>query len=94
MTTIQKYPLKTTGENEVQLPIGAQILHAGIDHQGSLSIWAMVDMEKPLESRGIFVAGTGLGIPDDGLCHIESCVQGRCVWHVFSRVNDNQQPTT
>ena len=87
MTTIHKYPLAYTGENEVQMPTGAEIIHAGPDPKGALCIWAKVDADKPLEPRGIFVAGTGLGIPDDGLHHLGSCVCGSFVWHIFSRQN-------
>jgi hypothetical protein len=87
MTTIHKYELKNTAENEVLMPAGAEIIHAGPDHKGALCIWAKVDADKPMEPRGIFVAGTGLGIPDDGLQHLGSCVCGSFIWHVFSMAN-------
>ena len=89
MKTIHKYPLKYTGENEIHIPLGAEIIHAGTDPEGVLCVWAKVDLDQQeLESRGIFVAGTGLGLPDDELRHLASCVCGSFVWHVFSRVTE------
>jgi hypothetical protein len=89
MKAIHKYPLAYTGENEIPMPLGAEIIHAGTDPKGALCVWAKVDLDQPeMEPWGIFVAGTGLGLPDYELHHLASCVCGSFVWHVFSRMND------
>lgn len=65
MRAIHPYPifLTGTGTETLQLPAGAQILSVQLQ-QGAAQLWALVDPAAPLESREIYVAGTGHPLPE------------------------------
>jgi hypothetical protein len=83
MKTIYKYPIKITDEQEIQMPAHANVLHVGLDPQGTPCLWAMVDTAKPMEPVSVLVVGTGNPMPFEPLRHVGSFVQGPFVWHVF-----------
>ncbi|WP_411753273.1 hypothetical protein [Serratia sp. (in: enterobacteria)] len=78
--TIFKYKWADT----VQVPIGAEILHA--DFQGTdLMFWALVDPDAELESRTLILVPTGhITVPDElNMRYINTVFQGQYVWHLF-----------
>lgn len=82
MKTIWKFPLiLTNSPQSIEMPSGAAIIRFGI--QGSIpSIWAVVNPDKPLESRVFHIRGTGHCI-ESGLHYIGSCEDDPFVWHIF-----------
>lgn len=58
MNTIYKYPLHVADIQEVKLPAGATPLTVEVQH-GSLCLWAFVDTNASLETRTIYMYGTG-----------------------------------
>jgi hypothetical protein len=86
MITIHKYQLETVGEQTIDLPSGAVILHVGLDCDKTLCFWAMVDNKETVMVRTPFyIIGTGHPWPtvDEGVHHIGSVVIGRLVLHVL-----------
>ena len=83
MNTIYKYPIKITEAQEITMPQGAKVLHAGLDPQGTPCVWAMVDTRNEPEPMSILVYGTGnpMGYTPDK--HVSSFTHGPFVWHVF-----------
>jgi len=63
--TIYKYELEVFNEQELTLPVGAEIL--SIQTQGNAAkLWALVDVEaKNVKPYTIFMFGTGHTIPED-----------------------------
>lgn len=82
MNTIYKYPIEIVSIQTLELPVGAVIVHAGLDPQGTPCLWAKVDNKAPVEPRHIIVAGTGHCLTEY-LLHVGSFVQNDYVWHVF-----------
>lgn len=63
MKTIYKYPLKHSGRQTVEMPLGACIL--SVQPQRDIpTIWALVETENPLMSRSFYVTGTGHEVPE------------------------------
>lgn len=83
MRTIYKYPIKITDEQEIPMPADAEVLHVGLDPQGTPCLWAMVETDKPVEPVSVLVFGTGGPVAFESLRHVGSFVQISCVWHVF-----------
>lgn len=91
MTTIWKFPFPVTDTVAIDMPVGASIL-AHLEparlEQGEhgLVLWAVVDPDKPTETRVFHVVGTGNPMPDGTLNYIGSTLAGPFVWHVFERL--------
>ena len=64
------------------MPEGAEILHVG-DQNGTITIWALVDVETEFLYREFIIVGTGQQIPYDKYTHIGTVFQGSFVWHIF-----------
>jgi hypothetical protein len=82
MKTVWKFPIKIEDHQQVTMPVGAEIIHVGLDPMREPCMWACVNDEAPLVDRTIYVSGTGgpiLGNP----VHRGSFVQNRFVWHVW-----------
>jgi hypothetical protein len=80
---IYKYPLAVTDCQQIEMPVGAKVLHADMQN-GRLCLWAMVDVAAPMGQRVFFVIGTGHdfgGLSADQ--HIATVQDGALVWHVF-----------
>ncbi len=87
MTTIYKYPLDLTEEQQVPMPSGAEVLTVQ-DQGGSLVLWAKVDPSARLIGRRIFCHGTGHTMqpkPSGFEMRYIATVQQRSglVWHFF-----------
>jgi hypothetical protein len=88
MKKIYKYPIEITDEQEIQIPLGSEIMHAGLDPLGNPCIWVMVDVnECQSESVTVFVVGTGHPMPHSYNCYAGTFVHGPFVWHVFLCLN-------
>lgn len=83
MKTIYKYKIEILDEQNISMPLGAKIIHAGLDPQGQTCVWALVDTNLKTEYREIYVRGTGHDINND-FAHVGSFVSGQFVWHVFT----------
>lgn len=92
MTTVFKYPLTTStrhGHNvtdrlTLTLPKAAEIVHVGLDPNGTPCLWAVVDTKVGTEKVTVLTVGTGHPLPDDTDKHLGSFTQGPFVWHVFT----------
>ena len=83
MRTIYKYPIEITDSQEIEMPISAEPIHAGLDPQGTPCVWAKVRTDNKKDSVTIYVVGTGNPIPRMARKHIGSFNQGPFVWHIF-----------
>lgn len=90
MNSIWKYKIETTDYQEIEMPIGAQILCVQIQH-GEPHIWAIVNTGAEKEKRIFQIYGTGNPFSRFGknLLYIGTYQigQGDFVFHVFE---DNQ----
>ena len=81
---IWKYPLAKTVYNEVKMPVGAKLLHVGM--QGSqITLWAAVDPEAKLCYREFMMQGTCQEenpVIHDAV-HLGTVFDGGYVWHIF-----------
>lgn len=74
---------------KIKMPVGAKILHAGMQGNG-MFIWAMVDDTQPEETRRFITLPTGMAIADDllgDLVHISTVQAPPYVWHVFEVID-------
>lgn len=83
MKTIYKYPIEITDSQEIEMPINAEAIHAGLDPQGTPCVWATVRTDNKKEDVTIYVVGTGNPVPVMARRHVGSFNQGPFVWHVF-----------
>jgi len=87
-TAVWKFPVKIDDIIEIEMPVGAEVLHFDVQpdgFRGQPCIWARVDPEAPKEVRKFRFAGTGHGLEDEVGKHVGSCqmMEGRLVWHLF-----------
>lgn len=83
MKTIYKYPIEIIDSQVIEMPINAEVIHAGLDPQGAPCVWATVRPDNKSEPVAVFVVGTGNPIPERARQHVGSFNQGPFVWHVF-----------
>lgn len=85
MQTVYKYLIDTERENIVEMPYGGKVLDVGMDYAGNWCIWALVEIENPLESRVFVACKTGEKI-EGKLSYIGTVVMGMNSWHIFEKV--------
>lgn len=86
MTTIWKYALVRESIHMMRLPVGAVVLHVGLDPQEKLSLWAVLDPNQQETSMRTFhIIGTGHDVPAGG-GYLGTVRQGPFMWHVFEQV--------
>jgi hypothetical protein len=84
MQTVHKYPIEIIAEQEISMPFGAKVIHAGLDPQGNPCVWAEVESTNTPEPVRLFVVGTGHTMPDEAATHVGSFVHDSFfMWHVF-----------
>lgn len=83
--TIWKFPLIIQRFTSIQAPVGAKIIHVGIDPTGEPCVWAEVNAENDMQEIKLCVVGTGQLKPSEAKDHLASFVQGPFVWHVYLR---------
>lgn len=87
MKTVWKFPIDIQSERqEIMAPAPAEILHAGLDPDGTPCIWVYVDTSLPNTTRTIVVTGTGHLVPAELTPdhHVGSFTHGPFVWHVWA----------
>ena len=86
--TIWKYTLNSQTVQEVQMPQGAEILHAGVQHN-EINIWVMVDLDAQNEVRKIAVYGTGHSMLKNSHKYIGTVqlAGGTFIFHVFEIID-------
>ena len=84
MIMIYKYPIEITDEQEIDMPRGAKILHAGLDPLLMPCIWVKVNTTREPEKRTIYVAGTGNPMYVDSHNYVSTFNHENFVWHVFT----------
>lgn len=92
MRTIHKQHLKTEDYQTIEVPLGFEIIHVGVQH-GEPTIWYECDTEMPIQIIEILCFGTGFKLPDSGtpdgaVKHIGSFVTNDdfCVWHFYQKL--------
>lgn len=83
MRTIWKFRFEITDWQKVEMPSGAQVLHAGLDNFGSPCLWAIVDPSAPISPVEVRVIGTGNPMPEEHLHHVGTFNVSPFIWHVF-----------
>jgi hypothetical protein len=80
---IWKYDLGSTTTRDHDLPVGAKLVHAGLDPAGKLCVWMEVDNEYvDTETHTFGVFDTNLPIPDEWT-YCDSVHVGTFVLHVY-----------
>lgn len=82
MITIHKYKLEITDRQTLAMPAGAHVLSAGIDPQGAMCLWALVDDTAPHQDRVVAICGTGHPVPF-GFRFVGTVVSAPFVWHIL-----------
>lgn len=86
MLTIHKFELFRVDSQSVYMPDGAEVISAGLDPQGRLSIWAAVDTSSNMVARCFYVFGTGNPIIQAPMEFVATVVENEFVWHIFEAV--------
>ena len=85
MRRIYKYELEITDKQDVEMPLGAQML--SVQMQGDkLCVWALITTGREQEVRHIEIYGTGRDIGNENqmnIFHRGTVQDGGLVWHVF-----------
>lgn len=85
MRTIYKYVLQVTDLQNVEMPKGAQILCVQVQY-GFPCIWALVDPDKPTETRSVITIGTGHNFNQEDYAYVGTyqLQEGKLVFHVYA----------
>lgn len=88
MRVVHKFqvPFATEGGDFLLLPVGARVVHVGIDpaERGRPAIWVELDPSLPPSQRHQFRAyGTGRDVPDGWHYKGTAIHDGQLVWHVY-----------
>lgn len=83
---IWKFKIEFTGLQQIEMPFGAKILTAQMQH-GKLCIWALCEPSNEQEPRTIAICGTGHSAPSDINQYVATIQtdDGAWVWHVFAK---------
>ena len=89
---IFKWTLRIDGWQEIEMPIGSQILSMQIQNENP-QLWALVDEKNATEKRSFITVGTGQEIPVDVVDYIGSyqIENGSLVFHVFEQITEQQK---
>jgi len=85
--TIWKFPIKSIGNDALEMPLGASVLTVQVQNEIPV-IWARVDPEQPKVRRRVWIAVTGgrIELPvieDSDYIGTFQLHDGRFVGHVF-----------
>ncbi len=83
MKTVWKFPFAITRDQPIDLPARAEVLHVGLDPEGTPCLWARVDSDAPKVEHSLHISGTGHPVPDGDNKHLGSFNHGPFVWHVW-----------
>jgi hypothetical protein len=85
---IYKYKITESEDIQVEMPKGAQILHADIMSNG-MHVWALVNPKHKLKKKTFRVIATGQEISDYDKKHyhyIKTMIDGIFVWHLYELI--------
>lgn len=84
MKTIYKYMIELDDpEIMVSLPVGAKVIHVGVQYSGEVHFWVELTPSSPdYENRTFRIYGTGHPIPD-GHTHQGTVLDRQFVWHLY-----------
>ena len=95
MITIYKYELKAIDLQQVEMPVGAQILSVGTTVIGEvitrdvLCLWAKVNTDNIKEARSFLICGTGHKLITEAAKFLGTTfMDNESVWHIFEVSND------
>jgi len=88
---IYKYPVVVVGINTIEMPIGAEVISAGIDPRtNDICIWVEIDVGNLmiLEDRKILLMMTGVPLEEPVILNrfIGTVVRGWFVAHIYTLV--------
>lgn len=85
--TVWKYELDVTDEQKIELPVGAKLLHVGVQ-RGKPCLWAEVNPDAATAEHTIITVGTGHRLPDTNVEHVGTylLLDGDFVGHVYQEV--------
>lgn len=84
MRTVYRYPLLVTDVQTITGP-GLSRVIAVDNRRGELEAWAEVDDAQPVDSRRVYVVGTGNPrMHDSDADYIGHVIDGPFVWHVYA----------
>lgn len=90
MKTIWKYPIPTTRDFDLDLPVGAKILTVHTQ-KDSPKIWVLIDPDMGSENRKFIIKPTGYSYFDSkNLRYIGTFFLGNesLVWHLFEIIKE------
>lgn len=81
MKTIYKYPLQVADEQQIEMPMDAQLLDIQVQNS-KIVLWALVNTDNSMCKRTLIMRGTGhkVGYPGPYIATIQ---YGALVLHVF-----------
>jgi hypothetical protein len=84
MKVIYKYQVDL-GTHEIEMPKGADILHADVMGVGKMFIWALVNPKHKLKKRKFTIFATGQEIDYDKkhYHYIKTMICDGYVWHLY-----------
>lgn len=93
MTTIWKYEVfPIDNMQSFDMPAGAEIVDFGLDPQGALCFWALVNTEARLVERHVWCVGTGWPLEECGIAqevvYVGRANNGPYVWHLIEEVTE------
>lgn len=87
MKIIYKYEIKNQKTQRIKMPIGSKILDIQAQNNAIFQLWALVDTDKSLEEREIFMVYTGEEFDEYFnhalLDHISTVQRQGYVYHFF-----------
>jgi len=83
---IYKYMFDVNDIVTFEMPKGATVLHVQCQ-RGTPCLWALVDLDAPVDRREFRIVGTGHPFPDaNKFEHVGTFLNEPFVWHVFERI--------
>lgn len=81
---VLKFAFRIEDDVKIQMPVGARILHANVQH-GVPCVWALGDLAGPYCERHLQIVGTGNPLPAELGQYVGTFMMydGALVWHVF-----------
>lgn len=82
MKTIHKFPLSF---GAIEINQGAKIIHTAAQND-KICVWAIVDTDKPLVLRKVYIIGTGWDFARGDVkeeCYVGTVHEDEFIWHIF-----------
>lgn len=86
MKTIHKYYVHHMTKQQIKMPEYAKIIDLKKIGTG-IYLWAVVDPDKDIKPRDIYLIGTGHKMPEAYTEHIGTVEDEGFIWHFFEGIN-------